>query len=594
MAMFFIAITPNAVGYELSIYDAYPAPFWYFLIATIAFGVIIMLHQAFFGKGFKWWVVGLAIVLITNTIFLLLPTFRGYALYGMYDTLSHLGYIKDILTTGQLGKNNFYPMVHILGVSLIQVAGLSLENIVPLYFIIFTNTYIINIYLIGKSTSKNHGCALLMVAFATPLIYSNLHVTIHPGTMSLFMTQYLLYFYTKREMLLCDQRKNSILLYLLAFSITFYHPVNTLFMISVFIISGFLYVLYSRLSSHKVLKIEQPLGKNIFGVILIMSIAFSTWYFSFAYIQRSFKVVYDWLIYQSGVPLYRYLTDSLIEARLTPIQTIEIFINRYGAIFILLLISSIACISQLRKSLSKRNVMDVKFMYAILYLFALFIGGVELFGYFIEYNPVRVSRFALLMGTVISALVVYDFINKGPKIDASRTKASRQRIMYTIAIGVIIMVMITLSLGSVFGSPRIWDINLQVTRMDITGTTWFEKIKNPYIVVVTNIPELIYRFEDYNFGVDSRTIRIATVDPVRLPSHFGYDEHDQISESLNFQDRYLVIFSLDKAAVMLFKLCPAPKVHYYSEEDFVKLGSDTTAIKIYSNAEFEVWRIYRH
>ncbi|MGB9622677.1 MAG: hypothetical protein ACPL07_02420, partial [Candidatus Bathyarchaeia archaeon] len=462
-----------------------------------------------------------------------------------------------------------------------------------LFFVLFSGIYILNIYLLARSICNHSGQVLFIVAFASPLIYSLLHVVIHPGTLSLFMIPCLLYFYQKREKLPYGRRKYTALLLLLAFSITFFHPVTTLFVLAIFLTFGLACALYSRFLSYEASKIGhyEIVGKNFLGISLIMFIAFLTWYFSFAYIQRSFKAVYDWLVYQIGTPLIQATLEPLAEAGLTPLQSFELFLNRYGAIFLLLLISGIASVSVLIKSLSrKHNVEPMKFVYAILFLISLFIGATMLFGYFVESNPVRVARLPLLMGTIVSGLVVYDFVNRVSKKDIAKRKA--QRLGFMIAISMVIVVMVVLSLGSLYGSPRVWDVNQQVTRMDIVGTEWFGRLKDPNIPVVTNIPEQIRRFEHYNFGIDSSAITGAKVESERLPSHFGYDENDRIAEVLNFEDRYLIIFGLDKAAVLLFRECPSPKVHQYTEEDFAKLNSDPWTAKLYCNGEFEVWRIY--
>jgi len=526
---------------------------------------------------------GLTIIIFTNSIFLLLPKFRGYALYGRGDTLTHLGYIKDILRTGHVGGSNFYPVLHIMGSSLIKIAGLPLESVPNLFFVLFSTIYIINVYLLAKAISNQRGQILLITTFASPLIYSFFHVNIHPSILSLFMVPSLVYFYQKREKLPYGQRNNTVLLFLLAFFITFFHPVTTLFVIVVFLIFGLVHTLYSRFLSQ-----YESMGRNFgLGVSLIMFITFFAWYFSYASIQRSFKVVYDWLVYQIGTPLIEAILKPLAEAELTPLQILELFINRDGAIFLSLLISGVACVSVLIKSLSrKHNVEPMKFAYAIQFLIALLIGVTMLFGYFVEYesDPVRLFRLPLLMGTILSGLVVYDFINK--------RKTSVQRSWFVIVIAMAIMVMVGLSLGSVYGSPRVCGINFQVTQMEIAGTKWFGRLKDANIAVASNTPQQILRFEDYNFGVDSSSITRAKL-AERLPSHFGYDKYNRIAEALGFQDRYLVIFKLDLVAPMLYPENVRSKVHQYTEDDFAKLSSDPMAAKLYCNGEFEVWRIYK-
>jgi len=588
IALFVIAKSPPASGYEISIYDAYPWYFWFFLVASIAGGIGILVHQAFAKEKSNCWVAGLSIIIIANTIFLLLPEFRGYAFYGRGDTPTHLGHIRDILNTGHVGESNFYPIEHLLGASLVRVAGVSLENITSLFFVLFSGIYIANMYLLAKSAGKHSGQALLTIAFASPLIYSFFHVNIHPNILSLFMVPCLLYFYHKRELHSSNRLENTIVLLLLAFLITFFHPVTTLFVIIIFFTFGLAYVLYSRFLSHGSSEHGQYgiIGKNFFGVSLIMFITFFIWYFSYVSICQSFKRVADWLLYQIGKPLVMAQLEPLAEAELTPFQTFELFVNRYGAVFLLLFVSSISLIYVLKRILSKnRDLEPVTFTYSVQFLMALFIGTIMLFGYFVEYNLIRVARLPLLMGTILSGLVIYDFI-------ASYVKNNPKKLIFTAVTGIVIIAMAALSLGSVYNSPRTCKLNSQVTWMDVVGTKWFERSKSLDIPVIVNSAQSLHRFEDYNFGIDSSPITRARIDRKRLPSHFGYAGNNTIAEALDFRDRYMVLFKLDKVAPLFFPENVRPKVYQWTTEDFKRLRIDSYTAQIYDNGGFEVWRVY--
>jgi len=595
IALFVIAKSPPASGYEISIYDAYPWYFWFFHVASIAGGIGILVHQAFAKEKSNWWVAGLSIIIIANTIFLLLPEFRGYAFYGRGDTPTHLGRIRDILNTGHVGESNFYLIEHILGASLIRVAGVSLENITSLFFVLFSGIYIANMYLLAKSAGKHSGQALLTIAFASPLIYSFFHVNIHPNIFSLFMVPCLLSLYHKRELHSSNRLENTIVLLLFAFFITFFHPVTTLFVIIIFFTFGLAYVLYSRFLNHGSFEHGQYgiIGKNFFGVSLIMFITFFMWYFSYVSICQSFKRVADWLFYQIGKPLITAQLEPLAEAELTPFQTFELFVNRYGAIFLLLFVSSLSLIYVLKRNLSKNQDSEpVTFTYSVQFLIALFIGAIMLFGYFAEYNPVRVARLPLFMGTILSGLVIYDFIAGHAKNNPNRKSKSRQRLIFIVVIGIVIIAMAALSLGSVYDSPRTCKSNSQVTWMEVVGTKWFERSKSLDIPVIVNSAQSLRRFEDYNFGIDSSPITRAKIDRKRLPSHFGYVGNNTIAKALDFQDRYMALFKLDKVVPLFFPENVRPKVYQWTTEDFKRLRIDSYTAQIYDNGEFEVWRVY--
>lgn len=595
LLLIIIAKTPPASGYEISIYDAYPPYFWFFIITSLACGIGILLHQAFAKQKSDWWLMGLFIIILTNTIFLLLPEFRGYAFYGRGDIPSHLGFIRDILNSGHVGERNFYPIEHILGTNLIQVAGVSLEKIPSLFFVLFSGIYIANFYLLAKIVCRHSGQVLLIIAFASPLIYSFFHVNTHPSVFALFMIPCLLHFYHKRELLSANRLENTVVLLLMAFCITFFHPVTTLFVIIIFFTFGLAYVLYPYFITHGASELEQHgvASKNFFGVSLIMFITFFMWYSSFSSLGKFSKRVIDWLVYQIGpLSIYEVKIRGLEELEFTTFQTLVLFMNRYGAIFLLLLITSIAFIAVLRRSLSrKHNPEPIMFAYAIQFLIALFIGAIMVFGYFLEYNPVRVARFPLLLGTILSGLVVYDFINGYTKKNPDGRNKSHQTLCIIVT-GIVIIAMVGLSLGSVYYSPRTCKPNSQVTQMDIVGTEWFERSKSSDIFVVVNTVKSLRRFEDYNFGIDSSSITRAKIVHERLPSHFGYDGNNSVAEALNFRDRYILIFAIDKVNQMIYPENVRPKIHQWTDDDFAKLKADPTVAQIYANGEFEVWRVY--
>ena len=247
MALVIIAITPSATGYEVSLYDAYPLHFWLLSIASIACGIGILLRQTFAPKKSEWWMVGFIIISFTNIVLLLLPMFRGYALYGLGDTVTHLGFAKDILNSGHIGETNWYPILHIAQTTLVQVSGVTLESTYYLLVILFYGIYTGGIYLLAKSISRHSGQVSLIVAFASPLIYSYFHVAIHPNSLSLFMVPLLLYFYHKTRSTLHQRFPNSVLLVLLAFTIVFFHPITTLLAIVVLLALWLGYSLCSHL-----------------------------------------------------------------------------------------------------------------------------------------------------------------------------------------------------------------------------------------------------------------------------------------------------------------------------------------------------------
>lgn len=115
--------------------------------------------------------------------------------------------------------------------------------------------------------------------------------------------------------------------------------------------------------------------------------------------------------------------------------------------------------------------------------------------------------------------------------------------------------------------------------------------------MVLNQSQVLHRFEDYNFGIDSSRIIRVKIDSKRLLSHFGYDENDSIAETFGFQDKYMMIFKLDRIAPLIFPRNVRAKSYQWTKKDFAQLRTDLATAQIYVNGDFEVlegiWKVKR-
>jgi hypothetical protein len=549
LALTIIAKTPPVSGYELTIYDAYPSYFWYFICISISGGILILMHQAFAEQKSNWWLMGLCIVIFSNAIFLGLPFFRGYAIYPLGDALSHLGWMKDIITTGHIGKYNFYPIVHLLGVSILEITELSRGAVTNLLFVFWSIMYLLNTYLLGTMVANRRGQALLITAFACPLVFSALHTVIHPSLLSLFMIPLMLYFYHRREKLQSGKIEGTIVLILLAFAITYTHPVTCLFAIALFLAfipSG---ILYKQIATRK----------------------------QFA-LQRTINI------------------GKLTEAELSALQTIELFIYSFGAIVLYLLISVIAVIIVLKWSLSKKAELEsMDYTYAIQFIVALLVSAFSLFAFTGEFSPIRVSRFFLLMAPIISGLVIYRFIDNTDKASQQTLNTNRLRCkrgMFICITTVLILTVVILSIFNVYGSPRVVRLNWQVSAMQVVGAEWFSNYHDNDVVTAT-AGVVVSRFEDLTFGREYPSTDRAKLDREPIPSHFGYDGNGSVAETFDFGDRYLLTCEMGRVSINAAPESARPMARQYTEDDFAKLMADPAVAQIYANGEFEVWRVYR-
>ncbi len=590
LALYIIAITPPATGYELDIYKAYPTYFWFFLIVSIACGICILVRHAFFDEKSNWWLIGFLVIIFPNLIILFLPVFRGYAIFGRADALSHLGYMKDILITGHIGEN-YYPMIHILGASILDITGLSNGVVGVLIYALFSVIYISSVYLLASVISRNRGQTLLITAFAAPFIYSDLHTYLFPAFSGLFMLPLLLYLYHRLEKSSSNKVQWTILALILAFHIVFHHPVTALFTIAVLLSFGLSAILYRLVAKYKKTDLTRTiwLGKNYAGLSLIMFIAFFMWYFLYTTIGGyTLKRVWDFLVYEVGHSTYLVYVEATATTQSSLAQIVQHQFNSYGAIFLYFLVSLVALIFILRWSLSKEKKVDaVIFTYGILTIVAGLTMLFLLFAYFVELGIFRAVRLLILMSTILNGLVVYELASRKSIYQFGKRVFSPTGKMI---IGFIVLLIIgagIISILSVYRSPHIALWNQQVTRYEIRGTGWLIEHNDGQTPIQNYLVKFI-RFKDLELGVQQPYNAVILRE--YSPSHFGYDINNSAAETFDFQDRYLVTGEIDRE----FSLVGPERSwsYHYMEDDFTKLNSDPTVAGIYANGELEIWRVY--
>lgn len=138
-----ITISPSLSGYEFSLYGAYPWIFWLFILSALFTGQLILLLAFLYPMKIKRnWVLGFSLIFLTDFILISLPLIRGYFINGSGDVLTHIGYMRDILTNSNY-INNHYPLNHIFGVIIHYFSNLSIEKISIIIPLIFSCIYLI-------------------------------------------------------------------------------------------------------------------------------------------------------------------------------------------------------------------------------------------------------------------------------------------------------------------------------------------------------------------------------------------------------------------------------------------------------------------
>ena len=571
-----IITTPPASGYEISIYDAYPWYFWFFICISITCGILILTHQAFVQEKSRWWSMGIFIIIFANLIIILLPIFRGYFISDLADEVSHLGMIKDIVLTGHAGNSNYYPVSHILSSELSYICGLNSRFVIKIIPTIFYLIYMIGLYLFARAIGKKFGQVLLVMAFGSVLLFTYFNYLFLPTHLFLCLIPPLLMLFYKK-ITSCSLGYATIFVIMLL-PMPFIHPLGSLFLVILFLIFGVSILIHHFLvrwaHAQSTTILHSP--TIVIAPALIVFIIFFMWFSYFAIFESTVRQAYEWFIYGHGTPPIETMSEQLQRANFGFYDFIDLLIKTYGHDVLFVLLSLIAVFIILRKVFSSKSSLKVEEI-----LFSLVFSAFSLFyistlvGSFISTGrSLRIFCWALMASTILNGIVFHEQI--------SRLRDKKFKACVGI-LTIIIILSAIIGIFSVYHSPHIKQANLQVTKMDWNGMEWFFNYKNPDTTIYIN--QLPYRASHAIFGFDAPKPETRGAFSLAIP-HFGYNGNETLAHSYN-SDVYLVITGRDKA----FYTKLWPKLGRFILNDFDRVDLDSAVNKIYFNGELEIWKI---
>ncbi len=189
-----VAHARPATGYELSLYAATPAATWAgVVVALVAGGVVASTVPRRTGS----WAAGIALVVGAATTVFAMPIVRGYEFYGAGDSLSHVGWAREIAAGTLEPTNLLYPGIHTLTVFVGRVADvpLTLANTYvvllafPLVFVLFVP---LAVELLADAPWA-YPVGLLAAVLFVPINLIAVHPNAHPASQAILLFAFVLY-----------------------------------------------------------------------------------------------------------------------------------------------------------------------------------------------------------------------------------------------------------------------------------------------------------------------------------------------------------------------------------------------------------------
>ena len=590
LALTIIARTPPASGYELSIYDAYPWYFWVLIVSVFLLVISITLYRIFFTTtsiDSNWLYVWLP-VLLAYFILFLLPFFRGYPAYGRGDTLTHIGYIKDILATGGV-LGNGYPISHILVAILGYITAIDINIFVITLPALFTILYIIWVSKLSSIIFKEKAMVLLVTIFSLFLMYERVQ-QFCPFNASLFFLPFFLYVFYKRK----GSLSYTIIFVILLLLLPFLHIFFSITLIIALLALWFSDRAWEKLSGLKIksrffdfLSDSNITKRDYEAAIVLLSVA-AGWWAIHSYLSAIGHIL-SWVLYSAGeTPVIYKNLNALAAADLTTYQTIRVFWTRMGNVLFFYFLPVILLIvffflSRYRNLRSKidKNV----FQFVVIYLSFFLLSILFLFAkdYF---NYGRIYRFVIISSIIISTMLIWRLIN-------NLSYKSKKAVF--VAMLLILCFLMVSNIFTVHRSPINSYANSQVSSMELNGARWcFDNFEEGRTVKIRRNTLAIFRFHDAICGRSSSSPFHYNREPI--PDEFGYEGNETIADSFDISTNeklnvYMFFTLMDKIYHKIFFKDLWSRAKSYSDENVEKLNDDYTANKLYSNGECTIWLI---
>jgi hypothetical protein len=204
----------------------------------------------------------------------------------------------------------------------------------------------------------------------------------------------------------------------------------------------------------------------------------------------------------------------------------------------------------------------------------------------IEFGPLRLHFYVVMICTIFTGFILYKMIEKIRQIN----KTSLHK--FALALVIILLVGVSISgMLKLYPSPYIVSSTWQTTQTEVEGIDWLFKYRD-LAIKMTGMSIAQYRFADLLLTPEEKAeqkIPWRLPEELRVPYHFGYNNPSSLSASYN-EDVYLILTQRDESIYV--DVFPEIAELRWHPNDFKRLKNDASLDKLYSNGGFDVWYIH--
>jgi hypothetical protein len=554
-----------ATGYELSIYDSLPAAVWILLFTSMLGGIVIVVHQAFVGRTSRYWALGFLVLMLCMSLVYLLPALRDYYLYASSDTMAHVRWTDEILSTSHFGIENRYPITHVLMTQVAQIAGVPPEAVAKYVPPLFSVMFALSCYLLAQAVLPTKRSVLLSAAAGTVAVFSYYHVAVYPQALSVMLLPLIFYVYFKDIAATSASFRIALIVLLLLY--TFFHPAPAIVLIACLLTAEFTKVLWRLREGKYRVPGENRSEQFNYRPALILTIAFFTWISSFYIFEATIVRIWLWLGGEiRSIPRVEEIETLLASQGLGPLDQAVLGLKMYGdnLAYVALSVAGLTIVAlgfvRGRDSIRKLAILSTPFLVSGPVWILTFAGSLQ-----VTLGRLLGSNIMMWATPVFVAFALSELLGRWRKAGL------------LVASAVVAMASIVGVLG-VYHSPFIAQPSWQVTQRDLRGTEWFRNhtgLQSKGIFATLGVPPALA------WGA------------VLIPEHFGYESNGTVGQSLPTDTLLVKGSRFDLSCthpILSDTLVADPRLARpgFDAGDLRQLERDATVSKVYSNGELEV------
>jgi hypothetical protein len=203
----------------------------------------------------------------------------------------------------------------------------------------------------------------------------------------------------------------------------------------------------------------------------------------------------------------------------------------------------------------------------------------------VGFGPLRLLTYVIVICAIFTGFILYKIIEKIR--DINNVHLSK----FALALVIILLVGVSMNgMLKLYPSPYLLSTSYQTTQTEVEGMNWLFHNRN--LDIKMSGMDAQHRFADLLLTPEEKReqkIPWRLPEELRVPYHFGYDNHSSLSASYN-EDVYLGRTQRDKSVYV--DVFPEMAELRWYPRDFEKLEYDRGVDKLYTSGGMDVWYVH--